>query len=140
MNDQIRAAITKASGTSAVLAAVLSPIPLADEIILIPVFGVLATRIGKHHGLSAGALPWRAISVTALSGLTARATLNLAVSFIPGVAAVANAASAVALTEFFGRFVDEACAQPAEAKGVGVKAVFEMLKGAVKRPATAAAT
>lgn len=134
MNDEVRAAVHKAAGASAVLAAVLSPIPLADELALLPVFAVLATRVGRAHGLAVRALPWRAIAMTTVSGLSARATLNLAVSFIPGVAAVANAASAVALVEYFGQWVDGACARPDAAKGVSIKTLFDALRASVRWP------
>ncbi|MEO6420934.1 MAG: hypothetical protein ABIP39_16090 [Polyangiaceae bacterium] len=94
---------------------VLSPIPLADELALLPVYGLMTSRIGTHHGLERSEVPWRPIALTAFAGLAARAAINLTVSFIPGVAAVANAASAAALTELFGRYVDTACQNPADA-------------------------
>ena len=67
-------------------------------------------RIARARGLGLDTVPWRPIAVTAVAGLGARAAVNLTVSYIPFVAAAANAASGVALTRFFGRFVDTACA------------------------------
>src|SRR5437660_6199484 len=92
-------------GTSVVaagLGALLSPFPLVDELLLFPLYGGLAGRIGKIHGLAFGDVPWKPVLRTAFNGLLARAGVNLAVAYIPGVAAVANAASAAVLTELFG--------------------------------------
>ncbi len=134
VNDEVRTAVHRAAGAAAVIAAALSPVPLADEIALLPVFGGLAARVARARGLPVRSVPWRAVAVTTASGLAARATLNLAVAFIPGVAAVANAASAVALMEYFGHWVDGACEQPANAKGVGVKTMFDSLRASVRWP------
>jgi uncharacterized protein (DUF697 family) len=120
------------SVAAAGLGAVLSPIPLADEVLLFPLFAGLAVGIGKAHGLAAQEVPWRPVLRTAFNGLLARAGLNLAVAYIPGVAAVANAISAAALTELFGHFVDESCADPANARPMGVKDVAALLREKAK--------
>jgi len=44
--------------------------------------------------------------------------VNLTVAYIPGVAAVANAVSAVALTQFLGRYIDGACSEPASTRAL----------------------
>ena len=141
MNEEIKKAIRKTELGAAVLGAVLSPVPLADELVLFPMYAALAKRIGRAHGLSPSAIPWRPVLVTAASGLAARAALNLAVSFVPGVAAVANAASAVALTEVFGRYADAACASPANAAAWTTRdmmgALRDVLSGAAASPASA---
>lgn len=128
MTPEVSRAIHKTSAFAAAVAAALSPIPLADELVLLPAFGVLAKRIGNARGIEPSTLPWRAIGLTAFNGLAARAGLNLAVSFVPGVAAVANATSAVILTEFFGRYVDGACDAPRDAKAIGVRAIVSKLR------------
>src|SRR4051794_13917804 len=87
--------INRTSLVTMALAALLSPIPLADELAFIPVYGVMASRIGKRHGLAARDVPWKPIVGTALAALGARAAINVTVSYIPGVAAIANAISAV---------------------------------------------
>jgi len=123
--------LRRASFTAGALGVVLSPIPLADELVLVPIYGVLTARIARSRGITMSAVPWRPIALTAFAGLAARAAVNLTVSYIPGVAAVANAASAVALTRFFGRYVDEACetaSQGGETKPMGVKDFAEALR------------
>ncbi len=116
MDDAVRAVVNRTAVLSAGIAAVLSPIPMADEVVFIPVLGVMAWRIGRVHGLRAAEIPWRPVAMTAAAGLVARATVNLAFALIPGVAAVSNAVSAVTLTRLMGTYVDTACADPSSAK------------------------
>jgi uncharacterized protein (DUF697 family) len=120
--------IRRASILSAALGVVLSPIPLADELLLLPVYGVMTTRIARQRGLATRAIPWRPVMATAAAGLAARAAVNVTVSYILGVAAFANAVSAVALTQFFGRYVDGACKDPASARAFSVKEILASLR------------
>lgn len=114
MKPEVRRIVRQTSVFSGVLAVVLSPVPLGDEVVLLPTLALMAARIGRAHGLGAVDLPWRRVGSTALAALGARATLNLAVSYIPGVAAVANAITAVALMHALGTYVDRACTTPVE--------------------------
>jgi hypothetical protein len=104
---------------------------------LLPVYGVMSARIGAARGLSLRELPWRPIAAATVAGLGARAALNVAFAFIPGVAAVANALSGAALTRLLGRYVDEACLDPANAAPLGVKEITEMLRQSRKGEAAA---
>ncbi len=138
MTEAVRKLLGRTSVVAGTIAVVLSPIPLADEIVLVPVFGVMASRIGKTHGIAFKDLPWKPIATTTLAALAARATMNLAVSYIPGVAAVANAVSAVTLTQILGNYVAGACADPSAARPLGVRELATQLKDALsRRPRTA---
>ena len=112
MNDdadrQVKSVIWQTGAAAATLGVVLSPIPLADEVILVPLYGVMAARIGRARGVGLSALPWRPIGGAVLAGLAARAVTNLGVALIPGVAAVANAVTAAALTRLLGHYADTA--------------------------------
>jgi uncharacterized protein (DUF697 family) len=134
MQAKVDRMIRRTSFVTAALGVILSPIPLADELLLLPVYALLTTRIGREHGLGRQDIPWRPVAATAVAGLAARGAVNLSVSYIPGVAAVANAVSAVALTQFFGRYVDAACADPASARAFSMQEVLATLR----RPAQAA--
>jgi uncharacterized protein (DUF697 family) len=134
MNPRIERLIRRTSLVTGALGVVLSPLPLVDEILLLPIYGVLASRIGKVHELTFGQLPWKPICATALAGLGARAAVNLTVAYVPGVAAAASAATAMALTQFFGGYVDRACAHPAEARALGVQEVVDYIRSAKKEP------
>ena len=128
MNDAVRSIVQRNTLASAVIGAVLSPIPLIDELVLIPFYLRMAAKIGRSHALARGQMPWRPVTRTTLNGLLARAAVNVTVSYIPGVAAAANAASAAALTALLGNYIDDACADPKGAQPIGVKAIVGVLK------------
>ncbi len=124
---EVERTIHRTSLVAAVIGAVLSPIPLADEIVLVPVFALLTRSVARRRGLAREKIPWRAIMGTQVAGLGARAVLNLSVSFIPGVAAVANATSAALLTEVVGAYVDSACEDPEAARALSVEQMTSAL-------------
>jgi uncharacterized protein (DUF697 family) len=128
MSPGVEKLIRRTSIATGALGVIFSPIPLVDELLLLPIYAVMSVRIGRDHSLDARAMPWRPICATAIAGLAARAAVNVTVSYIPGVAAAANAVTAVALTQFFGRYVDEACAHPEGAKPLGVQDVIERIR------------
>ncbi|HEY2514777.1 MAG TPA: hypothetical protein VGI39_28120 [Polyangiaceae bacterium] len=130
MMDAVRKSVTRTALVSGAIGVVLSPIPLADELVFVPIFGFMSAQIGKAHGLAFKDIPWKPIASTTLAALTARAALNVAVSYIPGVAAVANAISAFTVTQMLGRYVDAACADPASAHPLSVREATERLKEA----------
>lgn len=105
---QVKRVIWKTTVASATLGVVFSPFPLVDELILVPVYGVMTARIGKARGKRLTEVPWRPIGTAVLAGLAARAAANVGFAFIPGVAAVANAVSAAALTKLLGEYADAA--------------------------------
>jgi uncharacterized protein (DUF697 family) len=133
MEPGVRSLIHRTSIVSAGFGVVMSPIPLLDELALLPIYTVMTSRIGKHHSLKWGQIPWRPILKTTAAGLVARAALNLTVALIPGVSAVGSAVTAAALTEIFGTYVDGACASPATATPMSVKHVLGMLKDLVAK-------
>ncbi len=112
-SGRVRVTIRMTGLTATGLGVVLSPIPLADELVLVPVYAGMATAIGRAHGLGPAQVPWRKVGAAIAGGLGARAVANLAFAFVPGVAAVANAVSAAVLTELVGRYVDGACREAA---------------------------
>ena len=128
MNDAVKSIVQRNTVASAVIGAVLSPIPLIDEVVLIPFYLLMAKKIAGKHELGRGQVPWKPIARTTFNGLLARAAVNVTVSYIPGVAAAANAASAAALTALLGSYVDDACKEPATAQPIGVKAIVGVLK------------
>jgi uncharacterized protein (DUF697 family) len=94
---------------SALVAVILSPIPLADEFVIAPGLLGIAVFIGHCHGLGLAAMPWRSLGRAAFAGLAARATANLVVSGLPGIAALANAATAFALTRAYADWAERVC-------------------------------
>jgi uncharacterized protein (DUF697 family) len=106
---QVKRIILQTTIASGALGVILSPIPLADELLLVPIYAVMTARIGRARGLRLGSVPWSPIGAAIVGGLAARAAANVSFAFIPGVAAVANAVSAVALTRLIGAYADSAC-------------------------------
>jgi len=138
ISQDIDRAIRAASIAAAALGVVLSPVPLADELVLLPVYGLLTAKIARCRGVRLRDVPWSPIALTAVAGLGARAAVNLTVSYIPIVAAAANAVSGVALTRFFGHFVDSACARTNAGGTVaplGVDAIVDAIRPGRSRTA-----
>jgi uncharacterized protein (DUF697 family) len=100
---------------AAAIAAILSPIPLADELVIAPALLGVAAVVGHDRGLALAELPWRVLAKTAIAGLATRAAFNLATAYLPGVATVANAVTAYALTRAYAEWADRTChgAEPA---------------------------
>ena len=133
VNGEVRNVVRATSVVSVVLGVALSPIPLADELMLLPVYGAMAAFIGRTHGLGWRRVPWRPIAVATVAGLSARAALNVGFAFIPGVAAAANAVSAAVLTRVLGGYVDQACASPETATPLSIRELTELFKQAMRR-------
>jgi len=106
---QVKAVILQTTVASAALGVLLSPVPLADELLLVPIYGVMSARIARARGVGVVGAPWRPIGAAIVAGLAARAAANVGFAFIPGIAAVANALSAIALTKVIGDYADAAC-------------------------------
>jgi uncharacterized protein (DUF697 family) len=108
-NKRVKRVIWQTTIASGALGVLLSPIPLADELLLVPIYGVMTVRIAGARGVSVLKVPWRPIGGAILAGLAARAAANVSFALIPGVAAVANMVSAVALTKLIGDYADKTC-------------------------------
>jgi hypothetical protein len=133
MDPRVARLVHRTGLVNAAIGAVLSPIPLADEIVLFPIFGWLTGRIARLHELPDERIPWGPIRATRVAALVARAGLNVTVAYIPGVAAFANAVSAFAVTELVGRYVDELCRDPEAARAMTVQDIVEKLREKLKR-------
>ncbi|MGH7283812.1 MAG: hypothetical protein ACRELY_19985 [Polyangiaceae bacterium] len=140
MNADVKKTVRNTCIFSASVAVVLSPIPLADELVLIPTYGVLATRIAKHHDLAARSLPWKDMMKTTAAALVARAAVNLSVAYIPGVAAVANATSAVFLTTLIGDYIDAICTDPTAPRALSVQEIAARFRAKAQRESPAPAS
>jgi uncharacterized protein (DUF697 family) len=131
VNARTRELIHRTSIVSASLGVALSPFPLLDELALFPVYTVLSARIARGHELEWAHVPWRPILKSTAIGLVARAAVNVAFVAVPGVAAVTSAATAAALTEILGQYIDGVCDAPTSAQTLTVKEVMVMLKQSV---------
>lgn len=133
MDPRVAKLVHRTGLVNAAIGAVLSPIPLADELVLFPIFGWMTKRIARVRELPDDRIPWRPIRATRLAALVARAGLNVTVAYIPGVAAFANAVSAFAVTELVGRYVDHLCDDPEAAQALTVQEILETLRERLRR-------
>jgi uncharacterized protein (DUF697 family) len=131
MEPNVRALVHKTTILSATIGVVLSPIPLLDEIVLIPVFAQMTRRIAKLHALAK--VPWRPIVKSTAVGLIARGMVNIPFAPVPGVSTAVDAATAAALTEILGEYVDAVCRDPESAQPLKVREVASMLQRAVRK-------
>jgi Ca2+-transporting ATPase len=67
------------------------------------------------------------VALTIGKGLAARGVVSFGISFIPGVDAVVNAATAASLSEVLAQYFDEACADPEHAKPLQFQHLLEEL-------------
>jgi Ca2+-transporting ATPase len=123
----IRPLARRAAIESAIIAAVLSPVPFADELALVPYYGLLGARVARRRELAVAKVPWRPMAVSVGKGLAARGVVSFGISFIPGVDAVVNAVSAATLTEVLTQHFDEACADPKHAEPLAFQHLVEVL-------------
>lgn len=125
--------IHRAAVAAAGISVVLSPLPLADELALLPLYALLTVRVARTRGRAVRDVPWRPLAKIAFVGLAIRGAVDVTTSGIPGVAAVVNATTAVALTKVYGACVDRVCREPAEVTAVSMRDVLDAM-GA--RPST----
>ena len=132
VGDEVRIKTRSATVAAGLFSAVLSPVPMADELALFLLYGDLSRRIAKSHGLGLSRTPWQPILRTIANALLARAALMLPVSFIPGMATAVSSASAVALTQVLGRYIDEACRAKMQVHALGIKELGALLEKVMK--------
>jgi uncharacterized protein (DUF697 family) len=100
------------SGVAAVASFVVQPVPAADELIVVPIHYWLCVRLARARKVSILKLPWRSIQRIIWYGAAARLVLNFSLGLVPVVGAFSNAITAIALTEFLARYLDEYIEHP----------------------------
>jgi uncharacterized protein (DUF697 family) len=86
------------SGVAATVAFVTQPVPLADELIVVPIHYWLIVRLARARRVSVRKLPWRSIQRIIWYGAAARLVVNLSFGLVPVAGAFTNSITAVALT------------------------------------------
>jgi uncharacterized protein (DUF697 family) len=100
------------SGVAAVGAFFTQPIPGLDEIIVVPIHYALVARLARARGVSVLKLPWRSIQRIIWYGAAARLVANFSLGLVPVAGAFANSVTAIALTEYLSRWLDEVISHP----------------------------
>lgn len=114
MHKKARRLTNRYSGATAVIAFVTQPIPAGDELAVIPMHYWFAARMAKVRGARRRDLPWKSVQKIIWYGAGARLVANFSLGLVPVVGAFSNAVTAIALTEFLGRWVDAYLSNPDE--------------------------
>jgi uncharacterized protein (DUF697 family) len=102
----------RASGVAAVVSFLTQPIPGADELLVVGIHYYLVVRLARARGVSIFELPWRSLQRIVWYGAGARLVGNFSLGLVPFVGMFSNALTAVALTEFLARWLDEYIQHP----------------------------
>jgi hypothetical protein len=96
----------KYSVITAITAFVTQPIPVADEIVVLPMHYWFAGVFIRKAGSGILRAPWLAVSAIIWGGVGARIASRLTLGFLPPAGAVANAVSSGAVTALLARYLD----------------------------------
>ena len=125
------------SSVSAVAAFVTQPIPAMDELIVVPIHYALCVKVARTRGVSILKLPWRPIKKIIWYGAAARLVANFSLGLVPVVGMFSNAITAIALTEFLGRYLDDVIEHPDRAPPeVSMESLKELFTNALKKKAS----
>jgi uncharacterized protein (DUF697 family) len=117
------------SGVAAVAAFFTQPVPMLDEVIVVPIHYGLTVRMARSRGVSIFKLPWRSVQRIIWYGAGARLVANMSLGLVPVVGAFVNSITAIALTEFLARWLDEFLEHPdqppPDVTMEGLKTLFE---------------
>jgi uncharacterized protein (DUF697 family) len=100
------------SGIAGLASVVVHPIPAADDIVVVPVHYALCLQTARARGVSIFKLPWRNIQRIIWYGAGARFVVNFSLAIVPFVGAVSNCVTAIALTEYLARYLDQTISHP----------------------------
>ena len=112
MERRSRRITNRASGVAAVLSFLTQPIPGADELLVVGIHYYLVVRLARSRDVSVLKLPWRSLQRIVWYGAGTRLVANFSIGLVPVVGMFSNAITAIALTEFLARWLDEYILHP----------------------------
>ena len=128
MEPRARKTVNRVSIVAAVTSFVLQPIPALDELAVVPMHYWLIVRLARRRGVPLKTLPWRSLQRIVWYGAAARLVANFSLGLIPIAGAFSNAVTAMVLTEFLGRWLEQVLetpeAPPPEVTMAGLRAMF----------------
>jgi uncharacterized protein (DUF697 family) len=136
MESRTRRIANRYSGVSAVAAFITQPVPALDELIVVPIHYVLCVRIARARGVRVLKLPWKPIKKIIWYGAAARLVANFSLGLVPVVGMFSNAITAIALTEYLARYLDEAIEHPDRPPpDITMESLKELFTNAMKKKA-----
>ena len=141
MERRSRRITTRASGVAAVVSFFTQPIPGADELLVIGIHYYLVVRLARSRGVSVLELPWRSLQRIVWYGAGARLVANFSLGLVPVVGMFSNAITAIALTEFLARWLDQYIQHPdTPPPDVTMQGLKEIFASALKKKKKEAAS
>ena len=133
MEASTRRLTTRYSKLTAVAAMATRIVPTLDELIVVPMHYRLVRRVATERGVPTKSLPWTQLRRIIWYGAAARLVGNISIGIVPVVGMFTNAITAVALTEYLGRYLDEVIANPThEAPEVTYESLKDLFASAMK--------
>lgn len=134
MERRSRRITNRASGVAAIVSFFTQPIPAADELLVVGIHYYLVVRLARSRGVSVLKLPWRSLQRIVWFGAGARLVANFSLGLVPIVGMFSNAITAIALTEFLARWLDEYILHPdTPPPDVTMAGMKEIFANALKR-------
>ena len=106
MAPELRRLTIKYSVITAVTAFVTQPLPILDEIAVLPLHYWFAGMFLKKRGRSVLRAPWRWVNAIIWGGVGARVASRFTLGFIPPTGAFENATTAAAVTVALAKYLD----------------------------------
>ena len=97
---------------TAIAAFVTQPVPVADEVVVLPIHYWFAGVFVRRRGNRLRQAPWLGVNLIILGGLGARIASRLTLGFLPPAGAFANAASSAAVTVLLATYLDRRLPEP----------------------------
>jgi uncharacterized protein (DUF697 family) len=128
MEPTIRRLTNKYSAVAAVISFITQPIPGADELIVVPIHYGFSVSLTRRRGAPLRRAPWLQVSKIIWGGATVRLFANFTLGLVPVAGLFSNAITAIALTEFLGRYLDAALSSEAPPPAVSLKTIRDALR------------
>lgn len=128
MEPKIRRMTNTYSMISAVISFITQPIPGADELIVIPIHYGFSVSLTRARGVPLHKVPWVQVSKIIWGGAALRLVGNFTLGLVPVAGLFSNAITAIALTEFLGRYLNDALGRPGEPAPVSVQAFMDIIQ------------
>jgi uncharacterized protein (DUF697 family) len=110
MDPALRRLTAKYAVVTAIAAFVAQPIPVADEMVVLPLQYWFAGVFVRRRGNRLGQAPWWGVTAILGGGVGARIASRLMLGLLPPAGAIANAVASAATTVLVAMYVDDALA------------------------------
>jgi uncharacterized protein (DUF697 family) len=127
MTTETRRILRRYRIASAVTSVVTHPVPLVDELFVIPIHYAFVVRLARARGVKVRDVPWRQVQQLIWGGAGVRFGFDLAFGVVPVAGAIAHAITASALTQVLGEYLDEALDKPSSPPPVTVQGIKQSL-------------